>query len=239
MSKFFYELLSCLISLLATLDHLQKSKVGGGGQLPVLDLVLPLLDIKHELPTNGNLDTNLEGCTYILHDFDHALRHVSYLLDLLIGVSSSYAGTYEVTPFFQGNIAWILDSFLLLYEVERAWVHSFAVQQSAVETCMLPIRAVHSLLLSMDRSLPRNLKCKGYAVLARLCTEFCDYPDALSETSVEITFCAIILDLAANCVHHEPVAQAVRLQLLPALQNYQESQPELDLQSPDIIVCAL
>lgn len=221
------------------MDHLYKSKVSGTGQLPQLDLVLPLVDIKDELPTNGNHDIDLEGCTYVFHDADHALLHVYYLLALLVDVSSSAAGIYEATPFFQSYLAWILDGFLLLREVERAWGPSFVVQQSAIETCILSIRAIHSLLLSVGRLLPTTLKCKGYAVLARLCAELCDYPDALSETSVEITFCAIILDLAANSVHHEPVAQAVRFQLLPALQDYQDSQPESESQSPDTVVCNL
>jgi hypothetical protein len=204
--------------------------------LPEFDLVLPLVDIKDELLTNGNPETDLEGCTYALHDADHALRHSYYLLALLVDVSSSAAGTYEATPFFQGYLAWILDSFLLLREVERAWGPSSAAQQSAVETRILSVRAVHSLLMSMGRLLPTTLKCKGYSVLARLCRELCDYPDALSETSVEITFCTTLLDLAANCVNEEPVAQAVRFQLLPALQDYQDSQPESESQNPDIIV---
>lgn len=203
--------------------------------MPKFDLVLPLVDVKDELPTNGNSD--LEGCTYALHDADHALRHSYYLLALLVGVSSSAAGTYEATPFFQGYLAWILDGFLLLREVERAWGLSSAAQQSDIETCILSVRAVHSLLIFTDTLLPTTLKCKGYSVLARLCTELCDYPDALSETSVEITFCTTLLDLAANCVHHEPVAQAVRSQLLPALQDYEDSQPDSESQSPDTIVC--
>jgi hypothetical protein len=225
------------MSLLATLERLHKSKVTAAGQLPELHLVLPLVDIKDELPKNGNTDTDLEGCTYTLHDADHALRHSYYLLALLVNVSSSAAGTYEATPFSQGYVAWILDGFLLLREVERAWGPSSVAQQSDIETYMLLVRAVRSLLMSTDRLLPTTLRCKGYSILARLCAELCDYPDALSETSVEITFCATLLDLAANFVHLEPVAQAVRFQLLPALQDYQDSQPESESQSPDIIVC--
>ncbi len=224
------------MSLLATLDRLQKSKVTVTGQLPDLDLILPLVDIKDELPTNCNPDNDLEGCTYALHDADHALRHASYLLVLLVDVSSSAACTYEATPFFQGYLAWILDGFVLLREAERAWGPSSIAQQSAIDTCIMSIRGVHSLLLSMGRLLPTTLKCKGYSVLARLCTELCDYPDALSEISVEVVFCATLLDLAANCVHHEPVAQAVRFQLLPALQDYGDSQHEFESQRPDIIV---
>jgi hypothetical protein len=205
--------------------------------LPAFDLVLPLVDIKDELPTKGNPYTDLEGCTYALHDADHALRHSYYLLTLLVHVSSSAAGTYEATPLFKGYLAWILDGFLLLREVERAWALSSAAQQSAIETCILSVRAVHSLLISMAGLLPTSLTCKGYSVLARLCTELCDYPDALSETLAEVAFCTTLLDLAANCVHHEPVAQAVRFQLLPALQDYQDSQPQSESQSSDTIVC--
>jgi len=221
----------------ATLETLHKLKVTGTGQLPELDLVLPLVGIKDELATNDIQDTDLEGCTYVLHDANDALQHVYYLLALLVDVSSSTIGSYESTPFFQGYLVWILDGFLLLREVERAWGPSFVVRQSAIETCLLSIRAVHSLLLSVGRLLPTTLKCKGYSVLARLCAELCDSPDALSETSVEITFCTILLDLAANSVHNEPVAQAVRFQLLPALQDYQDSQPESESQSPDTVVC--
>jgi serine/threonine-protein kinase ATR len=225
------------MSLLATLGRLYKSKVAATGKLPLFDLVLPLIDIWDEFPTYCNSGTDLEGCTYTLHDADHALRHSYYLLVLLVDVSSSAADTYEATPFFQGYLAWILDGFLLLREVERAWGPSFAIHRSAAETCILSVRAVQSLLLSMGRLLPTTLKCKGYSVLARLCTELCEYPDVLSETSVEIIFCTTLLDLAANSVHHEPIAQAVRFQLLPALQDYQDSQSESGSQNPDTIVC--
>jgi len=202
-------------------------------------LILPLVHIKDELLTNGNLVIDLEGCTYTLNDSDHALRHAYYLLALLVDVSSSAASNYEITPFFQSYLAWILDGFLLVREVERAWSPSFAVQHSATEACILSIRAIHYLLLSMGRLLPTTLKCKGYAVLARLCAELCDFPDALSEPSVEITFCTIILDLATNSAHHETVAQAVRFQLLPALENYQDSQTESKSQTSDTAVCTL
>jgi len=224
------------MSLLVILDRLHKSKVTVTGQLPAFDLVLPLVDIKDELPTKGNPYTDLEGCTYALRDADHALRHSYYLLALLVHISSA-AGIYKATPIFKGYLAWILDGFLLLREVERAWGLSSAAQQSAIETCLLSVRTVHSLLISMAELLPTSLTCKGYSVLTRLCTELCDYPDALSETLAEVDFCTTLLDLAANCVHHEPVAQAVRFQLLPALQNYQDSQPQSESQSSDIIVC--
>jgi hypothetical protein len=203
----------------------------------VFELELPSAEIKDELPTSGHQDTDLEGCTYVLHDADHGLRHSYFLLALLVDVSSSAAGSYDATLFFQGYISWILDGFLLLREVERAWDPSFASRDSGIENCVLAIRAVHSLLVSMGKLLLTTLKCKGYGVLARLFAELCDHPDVLSEPSTETAFCTILLDLTAISMHHEPVAQAVRFKLLPALQGFQESQLESGPQSSDILVC--
>jgi hypothetical protein len=219
------------------LDRLQRSKVSATGHLPAFELELPLVDIKDELPTSGHQDTDLEGCTYALHDVDHALRHTYFLMALLVDVSTSAAASYDATPFFQGYLSWILDGFLLLREIEGAWAPFFVAHHSGVDTCVLSISAVHSLLVSLDKLLLATLKCKGYCVLARLCAELFNYPDVLSETSIEISFCSCILDLAAASLDHEPVAQAVRFQLLPALQDFQDSQHESGAQSSDTLVC--
>lgn len=224
------------MSLLATLDRLHKLKVAATGHLPVFELKLPFVDIKDELPNSGYQDADLESCKYVLHDADHALRHSYFLLALLVDVSSSAAGSYDVTFFFQGYASWILDGFLLLREIETAWGPSIAAHQPGVETCVLSIRAVHSLLVSLDKLLLKTLKCKGYCVLARLCAELCNYPDVLSDTSIEITFCTCLLDLAAVSEIHEPVAQAVRFQLLPTLHVFQDSQHESGGGSSDTLV---
>ncbi len=220
------------------LDGLFNPDLIAQGKPDKLELVIPSIDTEDHNPVLEISESDLDGCTYILHGTPSALRHACYLLALLADISSSAATSYDATPAFHSHLAWIFDSYLLLWEVERTWRSCSATQESGVESCAWSLRAIRSMLSSLEGLLPVTLKRKGFRVLAHLCVELVDYGGALSELSVQKTFCTSILDLAAICGHDNAVSQAVGSPLLPALQNLTSADLPITL-SMDVMVCCL
>jgi hypothetical protein len=207
-----------------------------------LDLVLPFVTIQDDIAIQDSPDLLSEGCTYVLPNTQNALRHSCYLLALIVDVSSSLAsssGSSGPTTAFQGHLAWILDAFLLLREIESTWGPHTATQQSEFQLCALSIHAVHHLLTSLDQLISTPLKRKGYSILVHLCAELVNYSGALSDAAIQTSFCSSLLDLAAESAHHETVAQAVKAVLLPALQNLMDNELASGLLSVDVQVCLL
>lgn len=218
---------------------LRKSIVVQGSQPHALELVLPLATIQDDITIQDSPDLLSEGCTYVLANTQNVLRHSCYLLALIVDVESSIASLSGPTPAFQGHLAWILDGFLLLREVESKWGPYTATQQSEFQLCALSIRAVHCLLTSLVQLISTPLKRKGYSILAHLCAELVNYSGALSDTAIQTTFCSSLLDLAAASAHHETVGQIVEAVLLPALQNLMDNELASGLLSVDIQVCLI
>jgi serine/threonine-protein kinase ATR len=220
------------------LVHLRKSIIAPIGQSHILNLVLPLVNIEEDIPIQDSPDLQLEGCTYVLHDVQNALRHSCYLLALIVDVSSSSASKSSTTPAIRGHLAWILDSFLFLREVESTWGPHCATQQSEFQLCFVSIRAVNSLLTSSNL-LSTALKRKAYSALTYLCAELVSYSGALSDTALQTAFCSSLLELAAASVQYEAVFQVVEAVLLPALQTFLNNELASGLLTTDVQVCLL
>lgn len=221
------------------MESLRKSIVAPSVQAHALNLVLPSVTIQDDIAIQGSPDLVSDGCTYVLANTQNALRHSCYLLALIVNVSSSIASSSGPTPTFQGHLAWILDAFVLLREIESTWAPHTATQQSEFQLCALSILAVHRLLTSLVQLISIPLKRKGYSILAHLCAELVNYSGALSDSETQTVFCSSLLDLAAASVHHETVAQAVQAVLLPALQNLMDNELASGLLSVDVQVCLL
>lgn len=192
-----------------------------------LRLVLPPADIEIDIFTHGSLKPSFEGCTYVLSDIPSTLRHASYLLAILAEVSSTTAASYNTSPSIQGYIGWILDSICDLLNLEKTLRQYMFTQGSGFELCILYLHTVHSLTSSLRNLLPDFMIRKGYYVLTLVCVEILEFPEALSQTPVQSSFCGSLLDLAAISADHEPIAQIVSLRLLPALLSpeYPEANP--------------
>jgi hypothetical protein len=216
---------------------LRKSNVAASDHSHVLELILPLATIEEDITLDGCPDLHVEGATYLVQDIHYAIRHSCYLLNLIVDISSSTARTYNATPAFQGHLAWILDGFLILRDVESIWAPYSPTQQSEFEHCTVSIRAIHCLLTSLDHLLSKPLKRKGYRVLGHLCVELVGYSGALSETAVQALFCSSLLDLAAASLQDNSISQAVKIELLPALQNLLRSEHDSGSLGADILVC--
>lgn len=234
-TSFFCYLRHCAENTLARLS--EPHLVADTHAQAALGIVLPLVTIEEDVHISGRPDLLVEACTYSLSDVPTAFRHISYLMSIVVKVSSATAVSYDATVAFQGYLAWMLDTFVGLREVERSFTTLSSIQESDFEFCALYFNSIHFLLKSLDDILPDTIKRKGYRLLAILCAELVmDYPQALSETSNQDKFCSSLLDLAAACNKFDQVAQTVSTKLLPGLKKLTSNNNENNRLSNDLEV---
>lgn len=152
---------------------------------------------------------------YTVNEATHALWHVTHLLTILVDTCLEAAYTFDPTPAFQDYLAWILDSFVSMHELQKRWQANPQLQQSCIDSCTPSFRALELLLSSIEQDVSEIVLRKGYLLFSVLCT------DLLSGTTVlqqdEFPICRGILSLVCICKQNEYLRRAVSLYLLPAI----------------------
>jgi serine/threonine-protein kinase ATR len=136
---------------------------------------------------------------------------------MLVDVSMAAATSYDATPAFQDYVGWLLDSFLATHELHKKWRANPSSHPSCSDVCLLPFCSVHALLTSLRESLSPSLMRKGYNSLSMFCTDLLEDPTQLSKSSIQISLCSSIMNLAAGCQKYDSVRRAVSLHLLPVV----------------------
>lgn len=201
-----------------TLDRLQSSNILSHAQ--VVDIVLPSDDMSlfaSFVVGNDGSPTSAIDCTYVIRDATEGLSHARNVLSILVDVSMAAAASYDATPAFQDYVGWLLDSFLVSYELHKKWRANTSLNQSCSDACLLPFCSVHALVTSFRDSLSPPLLRKGYTSLSTFCIDLLLDPTQLSEKSIQINFCSSIINLAAGCRRYDSVRRAVSLYLLPVI----------------------
>jgi serine/threonine-protein kinase ATR len=154
---------------------------------------------------------------YAINEATHAFWHVNHLLTILVDTSVEAVSSFDATPAFQDYIAWILDSFPSVHELQKRWQANPQLQQSCIDSCLPSFRAVELLLSSVGEELSPTVLRKGYLLFSILCSDLLGMPDALQETSNQFHICRGVLSLVAICKRHDSMRGAVALHLLPAI----------------------
>ena len=162
-------------------------------------------------------DTPLQ-CTYVIHNAADGLWHGANLLSMLVDISMEAAASFDATPAFQDYLAWILDSFLEVHELQARWQGSPTLGRSCEKVDSLSFCAVHAILTTLRESLSDNILRKGYVFLSLLCAALLEDTSNVSETPIRLNLCSCLLNLVAICNQHDSMRRAISLHLLPAVQ---------------------
>jgi serine/threonine-protein kinase ATR len=188
----------------------------------VVEIVLPPGGVDFGMSfqdKNGNFSQSLQQCRYALHDAADGLWHAMDLLCMLVDISTFAAASHDATPAFQDYLAWMVDYFLSINEMQKRWEADSTLQRSSKESTVLCFRSLYALLSSLQESLSGTIERKGYILLTAMCAELTEDPADLSEELTKLDFCGSLLHLAAVCKQHESVCQAVSLHLVPGIQT--------------------
>ena len=154
---------------------------------------------------------------YSINEATHAFWHVNYLLTILVDTSVEAVSSFDATPAFQDYLAWMLDSFLSVHDLQKRWQANPQLQQSCIDSCLPLFRAVGLLLSSVGEELSPTILRKGYLLFSILCSDLLRMPDALHETLDRVSICRGMLSLVAICKRYASMRGAVSLHLLPTI----------------------
>jgi serine/threonine-protein kinase ATR len=156
-------------------------------------------------------------CNYVIRDAADALSHARNVLSMLVDISMAAATSYDATPAFQDYVGWLLDSFLVTHELHKKWRANTSLHPSCSEACVMPFCSVHALLTALRESLPSSLLRKGYTLLSILCADLLEDPTQVSQSSIQLSVCSSIMNLADICRKYDSVRRAVSLHLIPVI----------------------
>ncbi|KAM3088202.1 serine/threonine-protein kinase M1, variant 2 [Clarireedia jacksonii] len=205
-------------SVSTILSHLHSSNLASHGQ--EINFVLPSdhFDLSTYCDSlKGSLEQS-SPCNYILRDVTDALRHATYILSILVNISNQAASTQDASLAFQNHLAWLLDSFYSLHELQKIWSIHDNSQSVGIAPSTALYYATQSLFVSIRTTIPEPLVRKGYMYLAIIGAYILDDPSGLADKEVNLTFCQMLLQLALICRRHNAVGQVTNLHLSPKLQ---------------------
>lgn len=209
--------LTLLTLYVAILGHLQEPSVISHGN--ELELIIPSGVFEQSMfsqDKEGVPSVPLQF-TYIIHNAADGLWHATNILSMLVDISTEAAASFDATPAFQDYLAWLLDSFLEVHELQTRWRGSSVLGQSCERFDVLSFCAVHSILSTLRESLSDNVLHKSCIFLSVLCAALLEDPLNVSEKPIRLNLCSCLLSLAATCKHHDSVRCAVSLYLLPVI----------------------
>jgi serine/threonine-protein kinase ATR len=152
---------------------------------------------------------------YTINEATHALWHVTHLLTILVDACMEAATTFDPTPAFQDYLAWILDSFVSLHELQKRWRANPQLQQSCIDSCLASFSAVELLLSSGEQDCSETVRRKGYLLFSNLCADLLSSPPRVQQDA--FSHCRGILNLVALCKRNDSMRRDVSLHLLPSI----------------------
>ncbi|TVY28597.1 Protein kinase [Lachnellula hyalina] len=211
-SLFFSYLKECASHML---NHLQNPSIIPYGNMS--QITSPAEDFDYSVFSQQKDNSPYLMPRYSINEATHAFWHVNYLLTILVDTSVEAVSSFDATPAFQDYLAWMLDSFLSVHDLQKRWQANPQLQQSCIDSCLPLFRAVGLLLSSVGEELSPTILRKGYLLFSILCSDLLRMPDALHETLDRVSICRGMLSLVAICKRYASMRGAVSLHLLPTI----------------------
>ncbi|KAG9237915.1 protein kinase-like protein rad3 [Amylocarpus encephaloides] len=231
-SSFFSYLKECILMILG---NLKNPAIIPRGKMSEIVLLSETTENLMSLLEFGSL------CTYSIRDIGHAFWHAQHLLDILVRVSIEAAISYDATPAFQNYLAWILDSFFFLQEVQKRWATNPWLQEVCRGSNASMFCVIQSLLSGLQVSLTDAITRKGFLILSILWADILDRPKQDLSDSLRAELCRSLLQISIICRQHNVPYIAVSLHLLPAiclsLEDGAPNKMEEDLQNAAMVLC--
>jgi serine/threonine-protein kinase ATR len=212
------EVLTTTHTHLATLDHLQNPNIVSHSNK--LDITLPADDMSRFMSIFEGTETSpvsRNHCSYVIRDATEGLSHARNVLSMLVDISMAAVTSYDATLAFQDYVGWLLDSFLVTHELHKKWRASLSLHPSCSEACAMPFCSVHALLTALQESLSPSLLRKGYTLLSMLCAYLLEDPTQGLQSSIRLSVCSSIMNLAGICHKYDSVRRVASLHLIPVI----------------------
>lgn len=159
-----------------------------------------------------------ESCSYVVSGQDATLRHATFIVSFVSELLTKPEMTGDLTFTLHNHLAWLLDSLATIRNLVCRWPSGLTYQETgayAISCCLTSIRNIVSWLRDEGVSV---LKFKGYMLLVDICADIVEMPAVLATAGFSETFCSTLDDLVYACRTYEPVATAVGIRLVPALE---------------------
>lgn len=208
-----------LTRTLAILGHLQSAGVRSIAHktsipLPPTETLKAILLGDEELSQGSSAQCT---GTYTIYNTMESLWHVADMLSMLVDIILAAAASNDATAALQDYLAWVLDSFLVIHELQKGLGERLARCEPNKRPDVLTFCTVHALLLSLREVISETILCKGYILLAVVLESVTEDHTALPDDSTRNTLCSSILQLSAACRKYDSVLRTTTLYLLPTI----------------------
>jgi serine/threonine-protein kinase ATR len=187
------------------------------------------------MPPKAFLDTIPDGaprgCTFILRDSEHALRHALSILTIIRGavIQEPYS---QASVSYSHNAVWLLDTLQPLGSILVNWPRPLGVRLASLLQASIDMAESYSNSHRADSLLYH----KASATLVLICAEFLQYTQPLlaeddDGVSVRRTLCLALIHLANASASHAPTSRLVTSGLLPLAQRLVSENPTVGLDS--------
>jgi len=221
-------------------DFQKNSAIVSTGHMVNLTLPYDTIDTSmFSYEKDDTLPDVILNCTYVIRDASTGLWHATNVLSMLVDISMESASSHDATPAFQDYLAWILESFLTIHELQKRWEKNPTLQEACKKSKILSFCTVHALLSSLRKFLSDSILRKGYALLSILCADLLESSADLTEKSVQINLCSGILNLVAICQEHDSMRRVLSLHLIPAVQSAMADERICSNLGKDFQVCVM
>ena len=156
-------------------------------------------------------------CMYVIHSAADGHWHATNLLSMLVDIFMEAAASFDATPAFQDYLAWILDSFVEVHELQVRWQGATTLGQPWEKVDFLSFCTVHTLLSTLRDSLSDSVLRKGYVILSLLFAALLRDRSTVFDKSIQLNLCSCLLSLVAVCENDHSMRRTVSLHLLPAV----------------------
>lgn len=201
------------------LGHFQNSNLASYGKMVNITLPYDTIDTSmfSQEREDDTMRDSIPNCTYVIKDAASGIWHATNVLSMLVDISMASASSHDATPAFQDYLVWILESFLMIHDIQTKWKSNSTFQESCKKSKILCFCATHALLTSLRNFLSESMLRKGYALVSLLCASLLERPTDLIEKSNQLSLCSSILNLVTVCNEHESMRKLLALHLIPAV----------------------
>jgi serine/threonine-protein kinase ATR len=157
---------------------------------------------------------------------------------MLVDISMEAATSYDATPAFQDYLAWMLDSFLGIHELQKRRRESLNLPQSYNKLEELSFCAVHALISAVKDSMSPTIVHKCNVLLSILVADILERPADLSGDSIRVSLCSCLLTLSAACKEDDPMCRLVSPHIMATVTAVLGDEGVCNILGDDFKVCA-
>jgi serine/threonine-protein kinase ATR len=175
--------------------------------------------------------------TYTIRETRQGIWHLCILLNMLVDISVEAGTSYDATSAFEDYVAWLLDAFFAVHEMQKRWASSPKLLGSCNGIGPMVLCAIQPLLSSLKGSISNATLRKGLLTLSIILADLLDTPAQEYSESTRLSICRSILNLTVACQQYNSVSRSVFLYLLPVVRKIMKDQDSLSALGDDFQVC--